>query len=93
MDQAQNHGAAGTGTLDLGPQQLQAAAALEELPAQETESVVDWNALPFKTTAELEPRIHADMRGDVVALTIGTLTLSMAREHAEQLRDVLTRQV
>ncbi len=55
MDHTQNNGTPGAATVELGPQQLQAAAPLEELPADQTDSVVDWNALAFKTTAELEP--------------------------------------
>jgi lon-related putative ATP-dependent protease len=55
MDHTQDNGVPGTATIELGPQQLQAAPPLEELPAAQTDSVVDWNALAFKTTAELEP--------------------------------------
>ena len=44
-----------TATIDLGYQQLQAAPSARELPARETDSAVDWDALKFKTTAELEP--------------------------------------
>jgi ATP-dependent Lon protease len=55
MDHVQHDETHGTGTIDLGYQQLQTAPPVEELPAQETDSIVDWDALKFKTTAELEP--------------------------------------
>jgi len=55
MNHTPHDDAQGTATIDLDYEQLQTAAPVPELPAGETDSVVDWNALPFKTTAELEP--------------------------------------
>ncbi len=55
MNQAQDNGMSGTATIDVGTPQLQAAPPVEELPAHQTDSAVDWDALQFKTTAELEP--------------------------------------
>jgi lon-related putative ATP-dependent protease len=55
MDQRQHDEGQGMATIETGPQQLQAAPPVEGLPAHQTDSVVDWDALPFQTTAELEP--------------------------------------
>jgi hypothetical protein len=44
-----------TATLELGYQQLQAATPADELAARDTDSAIDWQALKFQTTAELEP--------------------------------------
>jgi lon-related putative ATP-dependent protease len=55
MDHLQQNETQVTATLDLGYRQLQAAPPAEELPAGDTDSAVDWDALKFKTTAELEP--------------------------------------
>jgi lon-related putative ATP-dependent protease len=55
MDHRQQNETQDTATLDLGHQQLQAAAPVGELAAQDTDSTVDWEALKFQTTAELEP--------------------------------------
>jgi lon-related putative ATP-dependent protease len=55
MDHAQQNAAPDTATIDLEPQQLQAAPPAEELAADQTDSAVDWDALNFQTTAELEP--------------------------------------
>jgi lon-related putative ATP-dependent protease len=55
MDHEQLNAVSDPVTIDLGPRQLQAAPPAEELAADQTDSVVDWDALNFRTTAELEP--------------------------------------
>ena len=45
----------GTATLERKQRPLQAAAPVEELSAADTDSPIDWEALPFQTTADLEP--------------------------------------
>ncbi len=55
MDHVEREEMQGTATIEAGYPSLQAAPPAEELPARETDSAVDWNALQFKTTAELEP--------------------------------------
>lgn len=55
MDHVEREEMQGTGTIEVGYPPLQAATPAEELPARETDSIVDWNALQFQTTAELEP--------------------------------------
>jgi lon-related putative ATP-dependent protease len=62
----------GTATIDLEHPSLQTAAPAEELPASQTDSIVDWNALPFQTTAELEPVHEIIGQGRAIsALEIG----------------------
>ena len=56
MDHEQLNAVSDPVTIDLGPRQLQAAPPAEELAADQTDSVVDWDALNFRTTAELEGR-------------------------------------
>ncbi|MBM4025676.1 MAG: hypothetical protein FJ280_09750, partial [Planctomycetes bacterium] len=55
MNHTEGNEMQGAATLDLGYQQLQPAESLHELSAQDTDTAVDWEALPFQTTAELEP--------------------------------------
>ncbi len=55
MDHVPQNGTQDTATLDLEYQQLQAAAPVTELAARDTDPAVDWEALKFQTTAELEP--------------------------------------
>jgi hypothetical protein len=55
MDHRQQNETQDTATVDLGYQQLQAAAPAGELAARDTDSAVDWEALKFQTTAEMEP--------------------------------------
>ncbi len=52
MQHDENHA---TGTIEPGRRRLQAAPPIAGLPAQDTDSVVDWDVLDFRTTADLEP--------------------------------------
>jgi hypothetical protein len=55
MNHMQHDGMQSTGLLEPRRQQLQSAAPVEELSAENADSVVDLDALDFKTTDELEP--------------------------------------
>ncbi|MGE5297234.1 MAG: Lon protease family protein [Solirubrobacterales bacterium] len=55
MDQMLPDGTQGVGTLEPTMHGLQPATPVEELPAEDTDSAVDLDALPFTTTAEIEP--------------------------------------
>jgi len=55
MDHVQQEEIQGTAAMEVGYPPLQTTPPVPELPVEQTDSAVDWNALPFKTTAELEP--------------------------------------
>lgn len=55
MNQMQHDGAHAVGLLESTTHRLQPAAPVDELSAQDTDSSVDLDSLPFATTAEIEP--------------------------------------
>ena len=55
MNHTQDNGTPGVATIEQMHRQLQAAAPVDELAAEDTNSSVDMDALTFATTADIEP--------------------------------------